>query len=802
MKYYEMRGVYEFVRDDLQPKNSPEWEKYKQDMDKLFEELEPYFTPDQNKNYKAIYRDDYDRINDLFDKAAKSSQEFLNKFKGGQTKTQDGFGHPYPGVHETMKNLNDEFFSKAYVEFKNIKPDPHFALKDQMENFRYTSVQINNNEIKKLGGNQSTRLQMTVNLDGKDVKGVFTDMTHFEGKKDVSEIFTKMSEKYPKYKDFFASVNVDEYYNKATFAKLGIDKLMTPRGAFILSPEGQTRACNNFINLMELDPATAAKGVNLAKEPGFYEALIDFAGQMDDIATPTAINKAGLSMKEGDRIDVRNSAMSGVASLLGCSDLIAKSRPLAIYDENGKKFKEGTFMEFAKGKDINNLAPVDELRLVPEEGFDTPEVRKQIADLQVLDYICGNIDRHGGNILYDVDPVTNKVKGIVGIDNDSAFGKKIPNANQNFNRLPGVNNLRVITDDMAKTVAGLTEGQLKNTLHGYGLDEAAINAAWKRTQNLQEAIKNGKTFHELGNKLPEHDPNNLTPTITIMGTNDAWNHVDLEELNAETKNCFGVVQSISTYPSMVQRVDPFTLRRRQVGMVGLNNAMNKIQTGYLYDKAKAASPWFFTSTRYKNILSTMKEYHEANFENENPIKEDNHVKFEKFDAFKAAIETYKSEKIRDGFIDDKWNLKKGATGKDLDRILLVKEMETYVKRVEKEKKAFEEINKTYKEKKKNAEKANEFLGESEARQKKLVNDKLKKQGIDVEAEQAKLKQEQVPEVVVSNEISSNVSASLPLESSSKSFLSKSEVEESKLEVSEELSESKQELSKDIEEPKL
>ena len=807
MKYYEMRGVFEFVRDDLQPKDSPEWKQYCKDMETLFNELEPYFTPDQNKQYKAISKEEYERISEIFDDAAKSGAKFLKNFKGDQTKKEDEFGHPYPGVKETMKNLNDEFFSKGFVEFKSITPDPHFSLKDQMEDFRFTNVQISNNEIKRLGGNQSTRLQMTVNLDGQDVKGVFTDMTHFSGKKDVSEVFTRVSEKYPKFKDFFGSINVDEFYKQGGYHSCSYSQLLSPDGNMIPFPEGQRLSAGNYLDKMKLDEATLAKGKALLGEPGFYEALLDFGSQMDDVATPTAINRTVLGMKENDRIDMRNSAMSGVANLLNCKDLIAKSRPLNIYDESGKKFKEGTFMEFAKGKDINNLAPVDEMRLLDPKDFETTDVKKQLADLQVLDYICGNVDRHGGNILYDVDPVSNKVVGIVGIDNDSSFGKRIPDNNKYNIRLPGINNLRVITDDMAKHVSDLTEGQLKATLHGYGLGEAEIEAAWKRTQILQQAIEKGQTYHELGNKLPEPDPNSTEPNITIIGEDKDWDKLSFKQLDGEVGNYYKTVQSISDLPKFAPGVDPFTHRRRNVAYVGLNNAMSSFQTGYLYDKAKAASPWFFTSTRYKNILSTLKDYHEAKMDGNNPLEgEKNQTKFAKLGALKNAIETYKSEKIRDGFIDDKWNFKKGVTGKDLDRILLVKDMETYVSRIEKEKKAFEDINKVYKDKKFKNQETIDFLTKPAEKQAKLVEAKLKKQGVDLQAERAKLKekeqeQEAIPEVVVSNNISHNVSASNS-ELDTSSMQMKKAMEESELEQSIDMSEEKSEISKDIEDPSL
>ncbi len=52
---------------------------------------------------------------------------------------------------------------------------------------------------------------------------------------------------------------------------------------------------------------------------------------------------------------------------------------------------------------------------VSDKPFDAKtNLNRDIADIQVLDYICGNIDRHGGNLFYDVDPKTGKIMGVQG----------------------------------------------------------------------------------------------------------------------------------------------------------------------------------------------------------------------------------------------------------------------------------------------------------------------------------------------------------------------------------------------------
>ena len=66
MKLKEMEAVFKYICDDLQPKNIDEWVEYKNNMEKLFTELKPYYEPDENNNYKSITEADYENIGKIF----------------------------------------------------------------------------------------------------------------------------------------------------------------------------------------------------------------------------------------------------------------------------------------------------------------------------------------------------------------------------------------------------------------------------------------------------------------------------------------------------------------------------------------------------------------------------------------------------------------------------------------------------------------------------------------------------------------------------------------------------------------
>ena len=726
MRLKEMEIIFNYISNDLKPENIKEWVNYKNNMEKFFKELKPYYEEDDKKEYKSITEEDYERISKIFDDVAKASDELMKAYANIEEKTVDKDGKPIPKVGDIVKNLNDQFFSKGYVEYKNIKPNPNVPLKDQLDNFRDLFVKLSNQEVKKLGGNQSSRLQMNVDLDGKEVKGVFTEKIFNNGKDDFEKIFKALAEKYPKYKDFYESFDPKSFFEKETFSYVDLNNLMSENGE--VDDELRELIVKNFFVKSAFGQKVTESGAAFSKDEDFYNSLLDFAAQISNISNNLSFNKE-IGIVAGERLDVRNSAMSAVATLIKVPDLIAKSRNLAVYDEAGKKITEGTFMEFAKGKDINNIAPVDEMRLMKNQNFESYLVKKQLANLQVLDYICGNVDRHGGNMLYDVDPVSKNLKGIVGIDNDCSFGTSIPDINKKQQRLPSINDMRVISEDMANTIKNLTEGELKSTLHGYGLSQKTIDAAWERTKQLQNAIQNGKKYQDLGG-IANVDPLDKRPCITIMSDED-FKNVNLAYCAGRTNNYFDTLEGIKTIATTRDYENKNLSLKSYALLKGFKSAVSKEQTQDFVNKSKTSAPKWFASKRYKNFMAKLDSFHNTNIKGEDPLSPENKAKYDKLDELKNAIEVYKREKIRDGFIDDKWNLKKNVTGKDLDRILLVKDTEKYVNRIEKEKALTLDMKLRHEEDIKKVNGSIEFFGKNKNEQIKLVEDKLKAEGVDL-----------------------------------------------------------------------
>ncbi|WP_028234513.1 DUF5320 domain-containing protein [Pseudobutyrivibrio sp. MD2005] len=150
-----------------------------------------------------------------------------------------------------------------------------------------------------------------------------------------------------------------------------------------------------------------------------------------------ATKSAGIA--PGSIISNRNVSTSRVAKKLGVKDVVAESQTILMKDKNGSMIKANE-MEDAGS---NNLH--DTLMRAKRHKLDvvfTPRALKQAWELQVLDLICGQVDRHINNYSVDAELDHKRcqmiVKSVKGFDNDMSFGAKTLSA---MNKSPHVKSL-------------------------------------------------------------------------------------------------------------------------------------------------------------------------------------------------------------------------------------------------------------------------------------------------------------------------------------------------------------------------
>ena len=187
MKYQEMLAFAGFL-NKTQGNDSPAWKEAIQNVNQLMEVMGPYQLPTKDGTYRPITPEAYARIEADFDKAVASVNAYVKEEQGNGVEDKVRL--------QLMKNFNKEFLGKSYVEYKNVKPNPNLPLHDAMESFRYQNVELSDSDLQRVGANLSSRIQMTIDLDGKKTKGVFTKMATYNPLQQYTGLLDEMNLKY------------------------------------------------------------------------------------------------------------------------------------------------------------------------------------------------------------------------------------------------------------------------------------------------------------------------------------------------------------------------------------------------------------------------------------------------------------------------------------------------------------------------------------------------------------------------------------------------------------------------------
>ena len=354
------------------------------------------------------------------------------------------------------------------------------------------------------------------------------------------------------------------------------------------------------------------------------------AENLEPMIGPTLYAHGTGQIPYGGRIDNRNAAMSAVADLLGMPNIVARSKPMRIIDKDGNVI-EGTFMEAAKGIDSENLPPsaasINEnaLKNTNGNGF------RDIANLQVLDFLCGNYDRHGGNIFYQFDK-NGKLCGVQGIDNDGAFGiienkqlvrkeGKLRKADTNYMYMTNLENMKAIPEETAKRIEALDESTLKYALRGYGLSEAELKAAGFRLNYMKQAIQASRQMTRTKKK----------PKLRIMSSSD-FKKASIKDLrrdpteeeealygqHAQLKysNTFSTAaDTVSQLAENLKKQTKAYKDLRNATAVGMDNRAERAVAGKERVKGSALETilnkrtwWGFSSGNYEEMQRTVKNY--------------------------------------------------------------------------------------------------------------------------------------------------------------------------------------------------
>ncbi len=220
-------------------------------------------------------------------------------------------------------------------------------------------------------------------------------------------------------------------------------------------------------------------------------------------ASELSNNVGMIELDAGNELSSRNIASSRIAELLGIGGIVAHSEKMVV--KSGDRVITGCFMEFAEGMDL--AAKGERKKRVLDQvdtGIRTAGFNKDIATMEVFDFLCAQNDRHERNMFYKLgEPDENGKRAIIGlqgIDGDLSFGDRA----DLLSRFQGqLSDMTFIPDDLAQKINGLDEDTLRYAV-GDLISENQIQAMMKRVENFKEHMN--KNMVTLGDKEWELKP--------------------------------------------------------------------------------------------------------------------------------------------------------------------------------------------------------------------------------------------------------------------------------------------------------
>lgn len=201
---------------------------------------------------------------------------------------------------------------------------------------------------------------------------------------------------------------------------------------------------------------------------------------------------ANNGIEGGTNLTYRNVASCRMRDLCGMKKNILVESRFGMIKKDGKT-KYGLIMDKAKGESVTVFK--DKYMGDKYQVMFTPEAAKQLIQLQLLDQICGQLDRHGENMFFDYKVIGNKVyvTGVTGIDNDQAFGQVSQDELLNGkNRMVSLKWLKRVDRETYEMIQNLSMEKIRHELADCGIKEAEFKAMEQRILAIQQQLKKEK----------------------------------------------------------------------------------------------------------------------------------------------------------------------------------------------------------------------------------------------------------------------------------------------------------------------
>lgn len=532
---------------------------YLHTVQELYTGMMAYYLPGTDGKYRPVGREGLENLRERCRDVFTATGEYRDQVKAG--------GKESPAQTDRL-GLMDRFsdlIMKDFNVFSGTLDMEEKSLPEILAQSRGYEVDLTGKELGSAGANLSSRIPLSfTDSTGKKISGFFTENS-----------YANIETDWKKLRDDTVADCQDPVYARA------IDGFMA-HPSFQELMKGRSRSLKGILSaaydeLPEVGPNVERMIAEGAEKRGDGKGIQEYVSGLDisqrlllgaalhemcrgvaRVQNKYAIFDRAAQISRGSNLNQRNSAMSTVADLLGVPDLVARSVRMKVVKDG--RVKEGVFMEQAPGSDFNHLKPGDPMLNLDEEGLSAPGALKCLADLQVLDYICGNVDRHMGNMFYQVGRGENgmELKSVKGIDNDCSFGRVGAVTTTAPMRMVGTSHMRVISESMANKVQSLSPEMLSAALKDYPLSNKELKAAGDRLKQVQSEISHGRDFFKnCRNPVP------FSGVLCVI-KDDQWNQLSLKSICSVEKGENGS-EVAKNYFAQLPRVAKDLNRKRELG---------------------------------------------------------------------------------------------------------------------------------------------------------------------------------------------------------------------------------------------
>ena len=505
---------------------NPKFTQFKEALKELNDEIDELMKPHKD-GWTLLTPQLFGALYDKYMLTANRLNAFLNDAENKENEPQD------TAIRDVCNTFREYLYQDLDVvrKYKPAMTNDMKSLPTLFEEARVQTVTLYNEEADIQRGGMSARIPMKLTgKEGETIEGFFTEASYSTPIENVQSAMNQVApytntekgrvllEHFSElFREFISIKKSPKEENDLLLGFLQAYRDPNVKGRVMIMPRKILEWYHRMIRNIKTERRERL-GEITGMDPGeISENIVDILNDIgaDALNTlqetlGTEFNKAAMEQEakivRNRRVDTRNVAMTRMADLLGMPGIVCESRMMKVRDRDGN-VKDGIFMAKARGVDPNypghEYASINKKKLWNGNN----RVLKQLADLQALDYICGNIDRHGGNIWFEFDDQQNLI-GIQGIDNDTSFGALEPSKKANYHMMPPAL-MKAIPKNTADRILALTPEQIQYTLYGI-LHKDEVNAAVQRLKDFQDAIRQKKLLLVADNEWRRFKPEDLT----------------------------------------------------------------------------------------------------------------------------------------------------------------------------------------------------------------------------------------------------------------------------------------------------